>query len=113
MNEINRKGERPLILDRSCDRSLTLVVLGAHPYASPLRSCNYDLFPEVALYEVVGEYDPFLDDAVALARKWRGHVQMDVVPDLMHGFLYFGMLSEQCQKAGDIVVERLKQALKL
>ena len=53
-----------------------MMTAASHPYVSPLMSTNFDHFPDMSLYVVVNEFDPFLDDAVSLCRRWSVKVRL-------------------------------------
>ncbi|CAG2113848.1 unnamed protein product [Medioppia subpectinata] len=80
-----------------------------NPYISPLLSAPD--FHDIPLYLVALVYDACLDDSVQMAKKWKGPVCLDVIDALPHGFLNFVLLSEEAQRAGDLCLDRVQQAL--
>jgi len=61
--------------------------MASNPYVSPLMA-DFDI-DDVSLFLVGLTYDACLDDTITLARNWKGHVSLDVLDDLPHGFLNF------------------------
>jgi len=49
------------------------------------------------LHLIALHFDPFLDDNVAMAKKWKGQVTLDVLDKLQHGFLNFMPFIEMYQ----------------
>lgn len=43
-----------------------------NPYASPILYQNFDSLADVKLFQIIGEYDPLLDENIELAKKWKG-----------------------------------------
>ena len=72
---------------------------------------SFDLLKEVPIYIQAAEFDPLLDDAVAIAKLWKGPVTLDVVPNVVHGFSLFAEKSTECLKADQLVTRRLKEAV--
>lgn len=83
-----------------------------HPYFSPLYYQHFDDLSSVTLHLLTGEYDPFLDENISLAKMWRGKVTLDVVPDMGHGFLSFTGASSEVSAANDLCVRRLCESAK-
>lgn len=46
--------------------------LAGSPYASPLCYEDFDSLADVKLYQILGEYDPLLDENIEFAKKWKG-----------------------------------------
>jgi acetyl esterase/lipase len=78
-----------------------------HPYISPLYA-DHEILKNVTLHLVTSNVCPLLDHSVELAKKWKGKVTLDIVNRLPHGFLNFITFSNKCQKAFELVVEKLK-----
>lgn len=72
---------------------------------------SFDVMKDVPLYIQAAEFDPLLDDAITLAKLWKGKVTLDVMPDVVHGFSVFRDKSAECRKADDLVIQRMKEAL--
>lgn len=72
---------------------------------------SYSLLDEVPLYIQAAEFDPLLDDAVEVAKLWKGKVVFDVMPNVIHGFSLFKERSPECKEADQFVVKRMKEAL--
>lgn len=66
---------------------------------------------DVNLYLIGLHYDPFLDDNVSMAKKWKGNVSFDVLDELQHGFLNFMPFVDEAKKANMICIKRLKEAI--
>ncbi|RWS22755.1 hormone-sensitive lipase-like protein [Leptotrombidium deliense] len=84
--------------------------IAKHPYVSPLLYTDYDSLKEIGLTIIVGEFDPFLDDCVEMARKWKGPVKFDVLQDLSHGFLYFRAVSKEARQACNLSLQRITES---
>lgn len=82
-----------------------------NPYISPLLYDDFDSLKDVNLYLIALHFDPFLDDNVSMAKKWKGKVSLDVLDELQHGFLNFMPFVEEAKKANVICIERLKEAI--
>ena len=82
-----------------------------NPYISPLLYDDFDSLKYVNLYLIALHFDPFLDDNVSMAKKWKGKVSLDVLDELQHGFLNFMPFVEEAKKANVICIERLKEAI--
>ena len=72
---------------------------------------SFDILKDVPLYIQAAEFDPLLDDAVEIAKAWKGPVTFDVLPNVMHGFTLFIDDSIECEKADKLVTQRMKEAL--
>ena len=72
---------------------------------------SFDILKDVPLYIQAAEFDPLLDDAVEIAKAWKGPVTFDVLPNVIHGFTIFCEKSDECQKADKLVTQRMKEAL--
>ena len=72
---------------------------------------SFDLLKEVPLYIQGSEFDPLLDDAVAIAKLWKGPVTFDVCEKVVHGFSMFITHCDECRKADQLVTQRLKEAV--
>lgn len=81
------------------------------PYVSPVYYQDFDGLSNVSLYLILGQFDPLLDDSVTIAKKWAGRVNMDIIPDLGHGFLYMLSISTPAKLASDLCGSRLIQAV--
>lgn len=71
---------------------------------------NFDRLSSVELNIQVGEYDPILDDAIAIAKCWKGKVTLDIVPEMTHGFMSAELISPKTFTGCSIIRERLKEA---
>lgn len=84
---------------------------GGDPLFHLVTYKSYDLLKQVPLYIQAAEFDVFLDDAVDLAKLWKGEVIFDVMPNAIHGYLMFDELSPECRRASEKSLARLKQAI--
>jgi len=62
------------------------------------------------LHLIALHFDPFLDDNVAMAKKWKGQVTLDVLDKLQHGFLNFMPFIGEAKEANDLVLKRMLQS---
>lgn len=72
---------------------------------------SFDLLKDVPLYIQAAEFDALLDDAITVAKLWKGKVVLDVLPDVVHAFSLLRKMSPECKKADQLVVQRMKEAL--
>ena len=64
--------------------------LTSHPYMSPMYYEHLDeISRETKLTLIALDMDPTLDQSIAMARRWKGEVDFDVVRDLPHAYLNF------------------------
>ena len=82
----------------------------SHPYVSSVYYQDFESLKSVRLYMISGEFDPMLDDAIAIGREWRGPVILDVMPNMPHGFLYFLSMSVDAKDAVDHCTNRVVEA---
>ena len=78
-----------------------------------LLAANFREMADIPLFVQACEFDPLLDDAIHIAKLWCGPVQVDVIENVMHGFLAFQDFSAEARRGGQICADRLAQALKL
>lgn len=72
---------------------------------------HFDRLQSVPLYIQVGEFDPLLDDSIALAKCWKGKVTLDVVPEMSHGFMAFDVVADKKFQGVHLITQKLKEAL--
>lgn len=72
---------------------------------------DFESLKDVPLYMQAAEFDELLDDAILIAKLWKGKVVFDVLPEVVHGFAYFRERSPECKNADDFVTQRMKEAL--
>lgn len=91
-----------------------------HPYMSPLNYEHLEDLAHLQLHLIAVHSDPVLDYSVAMARRWRGDVTLNVLDDLNHGFLNFiflGLLDDTLkqthEEATQLCCGRLSHILKL
>lgn len=71
-------------------------------------------FPPMKIMTV--ELDPFLDDCIMFARKFRSlgnNVTLDILPDLPHGFLNLMNMSKEAMEGVKFSARRIKELLEL
>lgn len=83
------------------------------PYVNILSFKRFHELCGVKLYVQASEFDPLLDDAVAISKAWKGPVTLDIVEGVVHGFMAFLDFSAEARTALDMIVERLRSALDL
>lgn len=82
------------------------------PYFNLLMGKFVEL-ADIALFIQACEFDPLLDDSIQIAKRWCGPVQVDVIENVMHGFLAFQDFSPEARRGGKLCAKRLAQVLKL
>ena len=79
-----------------------------------LDPINYKYFEEMretSLNIITFEYDPFLDEAILLAKRWKGRVDLRVMDDLCHSSTILGELNHECKKAELELIDLIKSSL--
>ncbi|RWS12668.1 hormone-sensitive lipase-like protein [Dinothrombium tinctorium] len=79
-----------------------------NPYISPICYDDFDSLSSISLHLIALHFDPFLDDNVTMARKWKGcYVTLDVIDGLQHGFLNIIPFVGEAKKASDLCLQRI------
>ncbi|KAI1296614.1 Hormone-sensitive lipase [Halotydeus destructor] len=81
------------------------------PYHDILSNQNFADLEQTKLFIQASEFDPLLDDSIAIAKKWKGDVKLDIVENMCHGYLSFSLLSSDARKGCDLSVKRLLEAI--
>lgn len=79
-------------------------------YLSPLSYDKMNELRDVRLYLMAYHFDPFLDESIAFARKWRGPVHLDIMQGVCHAGFYFKLLSSTASHASDKAVQMIRQS---
>ena len=82
------------------------------PFFHLLSYGHFDRLKSVPLYVQVSEFDPCLDDSIALCKCWKGPMKLDVIPDVSHGWMTFEPFASKDFQGGKILRKRAKEALK-
>lgn len=82
-----------------------------NPYVSPIFYDDFDSLDDVSLGLIALHFDPFLDDSISMAKKWKGPVVLDVLDGLQHGFLNFMPFVKVAKQGSNLAVRRLKYFL--
>lgn len=80
------------------------------PFWNLLIYNDIDSLRNIPLYVHACEFDPLLDDSIALCRAWKGPVTFDVATGVMHGFPPFAGFSGACKKAYQTCIRRIEEA---
>lgn len=83
------------------------------PFYHTLSYKYFNHLSQVRLYIQAAQFDPLLDDSVAIARHWTGQVILDVVEKVCHGFVNYSPYSRDCKLATELVLRRVNQSLQL
>lgn len=83
----------------------------SNPYVSPIFYEDFDSLKDVSLGLIALHFDPFLDDSISMAKKWKGPVILDVLDGLQHGFLNFMPFVRVAKEGSNLAVRRLKHFL--
>jgi acetyl esterase/lipase len=62
---------------------------------------DFESLKQIEFYSTAAEMDPLLDHAVLMAKKWRGRVVLDILPDISHAFNMFPhhpALQKECER---------------
>lgn len=107
------KGQKPWYRESGTqDNVLMMQNKLTEPYFN-LLSGKTDELQDICLFIQACEFDPLLDDSIQLGRHWKGPVHIDVIENVMHGFLSFQDISCESRQGGDLCIQRISQALKL
>ena len=83
----------------------------ANPHYNPLISQEFADLKHLPLYITAAEFDPLIDDAVAIGRCWRGPLTMDLAKRMPHSFMSYGCEIPDVAQAIEGVISRIAQAL--
>lgn len=83
----------------------------SNPYVSPIFYDDFDSLKDVSLGLIALHFDPFLDDSISMAKKWKGPVILDVLDGLQHGFLNFMPFVKVAKEGSNLAVRRMKHFL--
>lgn len=85
-----------------------------NPFISPLIYQHFDELRSVDLYSLAGDLDFLTDDAIEISNIWKGNTSLDIIEDVMHGFIHFKSSSYLvCEEATQLTTERFQQAVGL
>ncbi|RWS01910.1 hormone-sensitive lipase-like isoform X2, partial [Dinothrombium tinctorium] len=85
--------------------------IAQHPYINAMNTDLIESLENMSVFLITSHYDVLLDNNVEFAKTWKGEITLDVVDGLSHGFLHWCFLSREAQKASDICLKRLQQAI--
>jgi acetyl esterase/lipase len=108
--------KKPWYLSQKCDLYAHLEEIenvSVNPYVSPLFYPDMESLSNTSLHLIALHFDPFLDDSVSMAKKWKGPVSMQVLDGLQHGFLNFMPFVGEAKRGSDICVQKLRESLQL
>lgn len=57
------------------------------PLFNPLSSSKWNSLTSIGLFIQACQFDPLLDDSIAIAKIWKGPVELKVVEGVPHGYL--------------------------
>lgn len=92
---------------RMIERTMNLI---KDPFWNLLIYPDTESLENIPLYVQACEFDPLLDDSIALCRIWKGPVKLEVVKGVMHGFTPFAGFSRACKVGLRCVVDHFQQA---
>lgn len=79
---------------------------------SPLDYGRYNEITETSLYVYGSEFDPVLDEAIELAKKWKGKVSIVVNQNFAHTSHLFGMIDSSAKLAESMLIGMIKDSFK-
>lgn len=59
-----------------------------NPFVSPLSYENLNELNSIPCFVQAAEFDILLDDAISIAKSWKGPIELDIVPWASHGFMF-------------------------
>ena len=77
---------------------------------TPIEYGKFDGLKNTSLNILTSEFDPFLDEAVLLAKRWQGKVNLKVLDDLGHAANVFAVFDKEGEKAAQEIVDLIKNA---
>jgi acetyl esterase/lipase len=80
-------------------------------YLSPLHYTSFQGITDVSLHVMAYNFDPFLDESILFAKKWRGPVSLQVLDGLCHAGFYFKLLNSRASQASKAAVEMIRRSL--
>lgn len=90
-----------------------LYKITSNPYISPLYYQDFESLASINLHLIALHFDPFLDDNVTMAKRWKGKVTLDVLDGLQHGFLNYMPFIDEGRKANELAVRRIKETFNI
>ena len=75
---------------------------------NPLEYKNFDTLKDTSLSILTAEYDPFLDEAIQLAKRWEGKVDFRVLPDLGHVANHFRFFDTAAEEAAKELIDLIR-----
>lgn len=74
---------------------------------------HFNRLKSVPLYVQATEFDPLLDDSIALAKCWKGPVKLDIITDVIHGWTMLESIAPKTFKGCQIIRNNIQEALKI
>lgn len=68
-------------------------------YLNPFTYANYEQLANINLKLLSFEFDPLLDESILLAKKWKGNVDIKILPNLCHAAIIFRHFSKEAREA--------------
>lgn len=85
-----------------------------NPFISPMTYQHFDELNGIDLFSLVGDLDFLQDEAIEISNIWKGNTSLDVIDDVMHGFIHFKSSSYTvCEEATRLMMERFQKAVGL
>lgn len=79
---------------------------------NPLISNNYSDLKGIKLFITGAEFDPLLDDSVAIGRVWQGPLVMDLAKGLPHSFMSYAAVPDVTD-ALELIISRVAEGLNI
>ena len=80
-------------------------------YLSPLHYTSFHGLTDVSLHVMAYNFDPFLDESILFAKKWKGTVHLQVLDGLCHAGFYFKLLNSRASQASKAAVDMIRRSL--
>lgn len=85
-----------------------------NPIITPLTYEHLDELKGIDLYSLVGDLDFLLDESIEISNLWKGNTSLDIIEEVMHGFIHFKSSSYSvCEEATQLTMERFQRAVGL
>ena len=79
-------------------------------FLNPLEYKKFEGLKNTSLHIFTSDFDPFLDEAILLAKRWKGSVDLRVFEGIGHSGNVFALLDGHARKANDGIIDMIRSA---
>ena len=80
-------------------------------FLNPFNYPKLSQLTQTSLNIFTGELNPFLDESVILAKRWKGKVAIKIFPDLGHAQHYLGVINQHAHEAEVQFIDLIRSSL--